>query len=157
MTTKTKNLARSERTENASAPQHAATDLARAVGRAVQLPTLADALTYIAVWETERAVRQARENAEWDTCFKVCFQAVMKMWQEVQDWRDCHDMASVPTSDKGTSDPAIVKPSDVSLPIGSATLPLSSLKDLATAAVGRLGDDHPAIRSAIKAIAKAER
>jgi hypothetical protein len=69
------------------------TTLQAQVERACQLPTLVDALTYIAVWETERAVAQAERNRDkpysewgtshggrWDTCFKLCFAAVMDRW-----------------------------------------------------------------------------
>ena len=56
-------------------------------------PTLLDALTWIAVWETERVVQQAKKYFEtgvstashgggWDTCFKVCFQRVMEAWEK---------------------------------------------------------------------------
>lgn len=58
-----------------------------AVDRACQEPTLADALSWICVWESERVVRQAHEffntgirqpdGKGWDTCFKVCIKAVM--------------------------------------------------------------------------------
>lgn len=42
--------------------------------------TLIDALTWIAVWETERIVKQARSNEQWDTCFRICFQQVFDDW-----------------------------------------------------------------------------
>lgn len=59
-----------------------------AVAKACTEPTLADALTWIAVWETEQVVRQAKKYFEtgistashgggWDTCFKVCFKEVL--------------------------------------------------------------------------------
>lgn len=62
-----------------------------AVERACQEPTLAEALSWIAVWETERVVRQVREfdrtgvstasraadGAQWDTCFLVLFKDVL--------------------------------------------------------------------------------
>ena len=51
---------------------------------ACQQPTLLDALTYICVWESERAIAQARNNygsgangAGWDTCFKTCLKSVI--------------------------------------------------------------------------------
>lgn len=64
-----------------------------AVARACEEPTLLDALTWIAVWECERAIQQARKfyetgertganGAGWDTCFRFCFEPVMKAWQE---------------------------------------------------------------------------
>ena len=56
----------------------------QAVERACQEPTLLDALTWICVWESERAIKQARENygsgsggAGWDTCFRYCLEQVM--------------------------------------------------------------------------------
>ena len=66
-------------------------NLKEAVNRACQEPSLVDALTFIAVWECERAISQAREfdrtgvrtgagDAAWDTCFRFCFSAVMKEW-----------------------------------------------------------------------------
>lgn len=62
-----------------------------AVERACQEQTLVDALTWIAVWESERAIAQAKDfyltgvrtgsdDAGWDTCFRVCFSAVMEAW-----------------------------------------------------------------------------
>ena len=71
-------------------------DLNEAVTVACREETLVDALTYIAVWDSERAVRQAIENYKtkvilssegtfgfvWDTCFKVCFEAVILKWQK---------------------------------------------------------------------------
>ena len=74
-------------------------DLNEAVTVACREETLVDALTYIAVWDSERAVRQAIENYKtkvtlssegtfgfvWDTCFKVCFEAVILKWQKERD------------------------------------------------------------------------
>lgn len=65
--------------------------LQEAVTRACQEPCLVDALTWIAVWECERAISQAREfdrtgvrtgsnDGAWDTCFRICFTAVMAAW-----------------------------------------------------------------------------
>lgn len=66
-------------------------NLEEAVNRACQEPSLVEALTWIAVWESERAIKQAVEydrtgirtgsgDAAWDTCFRVCFTSVMKAW-----------------------------------------------------------------------------
>ncbi len=62
-------------------------NLDEAVDRACQEPTLQDALAWIADWEADRAIRQALEwqrtgistaaHGNWDTCFKVCFGAVI--------------------------------------------------------------------------------
>ncbi len=53
--------------------------------RALEEPTLLDALAWIAVWECERAIKQAKRNefAGWDACFKYCFQAVMTAWEKL--------------------------------------------------------------------------
>lgn len=48
-----------------------------AVKRACKEPTLLDALTWICIWESERVVRQARQNEQWGTCFKICLKSVM--------------------------------------------------------------------------------
>jgi hypothetical protein len=69
-----------------------------AVERACQEPTLDDALSWICVWECERAIRQAKEffetgistaspGAGWDTCFHVCITEVRKRWAELQRHR----------------------------------------------------------------------
>ena len=56
-----------------------------ATNEACRQPTLLDALSWICVWESERAINQARFNfgsgsngAGWDTCFKICLQRVME-------------------------------------------------------------------------------
>ncbi len=60
--------------------------LTEAVTKACLLPTLLKALTYICVWESERAIKQAKKNERdadgrgWDTCFKVCLQQVMQQY-----------------------------------------------------------------------------
>ena len=58
-----------------------------AVIRACEEPTLLDALTWIAVWESERVVVQARRNEidpatgkQWDTCFRYYFKRVMERY-----------------------------------------------------------------------------
>ena len=63
-----------------------------AAERACQEPTLLDALAYIALWESERVVKQAHEalltgvpkganGAGWDTCFKRCFELVLENYK----------------------------------------------------------------------------
>lgn len=62
-----------------------------AAEQACQEPTLLDALTWIAVWECERAIKQAHAykltgvstaaQGGWDTCFKLCFSLVMQAWE----------------------------------------------------------------------------
>lgn len=66
--------------------------ITEAVKRACEEPTLLDALTWIAVWESERAIEQAHAykmtgvstgaQGGWDTCFKVCFSLVMEEWSK---------------------------------------------------------------------------
>ena len=73
--------------------------ITEAVERACQQPTLLDALSWICVWESERAIRQALSNCElidgnlvnqraspdgrgWDTCFRVCINEVMEKWDD---------------------------------------------------------------------------
>jgi len=62
-------------------------NLESAVARACEEPTLLDALTWIAIWEAERAIQQALEQqrtgistaaaGSWDTCFRTAFQRVL--------------------------------------------------------------------------------
>jgi len=59
----------------------------KAIKRACEEPTLLDALSWVCVWESERAIAQARFNfgsgsnsAGWDTCFKVCLKCVMEQY-----------------------------------------------------------------------------
>jgi len=69
--------------------------LIEATERACGETTLVDALAWICVWESERAIRQAFdscrasgntvvnfETATWETCFKVCIKAVMEEWDK---------------------------------------------------------------------------
>lgn len=67
-------------------------NLHQAVARACEEGSLFDALTYIAVWELERAIAQMREydrtgirtganGGAWDTCFRRCFEAVTDAWE----------------------------------------------------------------------------
>jgi hypothetical protein len=63
-----------------------------AVTRACKEPTLIDALSWIAVWESERVVKQAHaflttgtrtgsNGGGWDTCFRRCFVLVMERYK----------------------------------------------------------------------------
>ena len=63
-------------------------NITEAVEQACKQPTLLDALSYIAVWESERAIQQAKSFFEsgvstagdgkgWDTCFKTCLGLVL--------------------------------------------------------------------------------
>jgi hypothetical protein len=63
-------------------------NITEAVDRAIQECTLIDALSWICVWESERAIQQARFNygsgsngQGWDTCFKYCISEVVKRYQ----------------------------------------------------------------------------
>lgn len=41
-----------------------------------------DAFVFMAIWETDRAVQQARQDkGKYETCFRVVFEAVTKEWQ----------------------------------------------------------------------------
>lgn len=53
-----------------------------AKNRALEEPTLVDALTYICIWESERVVHQVREHEQWETCFRICIKEVMEEWQK---------------------------------------------------------------------------
>jgi len=64
-----------------------------AVERACEEPTLLDALSWICIWESERAIKQAHEflttgistagdGKGWDTCFKYCLKEVMEKYNE---------------------------------------------------------------------------
>lgn len=55
-----------------------------ALARALEEPTLAKALSWIAVWETERVVVQARNNPQWETCFEYSFKQVIERYKEKQ-------------------------------------------------------------------------
>jgi hypothetical protein len=54
--------------------------LTEAVNKAIQEPTLNEALSWICVWENQRAVEQARKNEQWDTCFEYCINAVTEAY-----------------------------------------------------------------------------
>ncbi len=56
--------------------------ITEAVRRACKEPTLLDALSWICVWESERVVKQARKNSQWETCFKVCLRYVTENYPE---------------------------------------------------------------------------
>lgn len=69
-------------------------NITQAVERACEEPTLLDALSWICVWESERAIHQARFNfgsgtngAGWDTCFKYCLKCVMEEYWKKNDRR----------------------------------------------------------------------
>ncbi len=66
-------------------------NISEATKIACKEPTLTDALSYICVWESERAIKQAKKYFEtgistashgggWDTCFKVCIEAVLEQY-----------------------------------------------------------------------------
>ena len=56
----------------------------KAVSVACAEPTLLDALTWIAIWECERAIKQAKNNPTWETCFKRALDQVLKQYQARQ-------------------------------------------------------------------------
>ena len=58
-----------------------------------QASSLVDAISMVCIWESERAIKQAfkwKETGEstashgggWDTCFRVCIEAVIEAWEE---------------------------------------------------------------------------
>lgn len=58
-------------------------NIIEAVKRACEEPTLLKALSWIAIWESERLVRYVRthhdsinEGGHWETCFYICFKLV---------------------------------------------------------------------------------
>ncbi len=65
-------------------------NLKEAVEAACKEPTLAKALSWIAIWETERVVKQAMrqergpDGAMWDTTFEFLFKEVMSVYQAPQ-------------------------------------------------------------------------
>ena len=67
-------------------------NLTEAVAVACQQPTLLEALTFICIWESERAINQARFNygsgsdgAGWDTCFGICLKNVIDKYPKEQN------------------------------------------------------------------------
>lgn len=63
-----------------------------AVDRALAEPTLADALVFLAIWENDRAVKQAIKNHEsgerapngalWETYFALCFKRLLRKYPD---------------------------------------------------------------------------
>ncbi len=53
-----------------------------AVERACQEPTLVKALSWIAIWDTERVVKKVRAEPDkpWETLFELCFNKVMERY-----------------------------------------------------------------------------
>jgi len=57
--------------------------------KALAKPTLLEALSWIALWESERIVHQARNNPTWESCFEYCFRLVLEQWkplEPIQTW-----------------------------------------------------------------------
>lgn len=59
-------------------------NVTEAVNRACEEPTLFLAMRWIAVWETDRIVRQVRKNTccEYDSCYGTCFSLLRDEWQK---------------------------------------------------------------------------
>ena len=56
-------------------------NITEAVNNACEKETLADALTYICIWESERLVKYVRNNTgSWETCFGICIKSVMEKY-----------------------------------------------------------------------------
>lgn len=53
-----------------------------AVKKACEESTLAKALAWIAIWESERVVRYVVQHPgqPWDTCFRICFERVLERY-----------------------------------------------------------------------------
>ena len=95
-----------------------------AAERACQEPTLLDALAFIALWESERVVKQAHEalqtgvpkganGAGWDTCFKRCFELVLANYGSlVPDFEMIVECARQ-TTNKMTSEAFMGTPIDI--------------------------------------------
>lgn len=87
-------------------------NITEATKRACQEPALLDALSWICVWESERAIDQAlyrcgsgTNGAGWDTCFKFCLKSVMDEWrrgEKKDDWIDYSNYPSVVLRGPGT-------------------------------------------------------
>ncbi len=60
-------------------------NITEATNRACEENTLLDALTFICIWESERVVKQARTNEQWETCFKVSLRSVMEEYWKKND------------------------------------------------------------------------
>ena len=68
-----------------------------AIEKACKEPTLQDALTWICIWGSERALKQALTNygsgtdgAGWDTCFKTCLKRVTDAYEpKMKHGPDC--------------------------------------------------------------------
>ncbi len=65
-------------------------NITEATKRACEEPTLLDALSWICVWESERVVKQAKKNEQWETCFKVCLRSVLDEWPKSHT-QECED------------------------------------------------------------------
>jgi hypothetical protein len=75
-------------------------NIEEALTRACAEPTLVKALSWIAIWETERVVQQAAQyektggstaacGGKWDTCFDLCFTNVIARWKAMERLKDC--------------------------------------------------------------------
>ena len=68
-------------------------NITEATKRACEEPTLLDALSFICMWEAERAIKQALEHersgistaayGDYDLCFKHCLRSVMNNYWRV--------------------------------------------------------------------------
>ena len=61
--------------------------ISEAVKKACEEPTLLDALSWICVWESERAIKQAlnSQGTKWDTCFKHILKQVMDQYKIISE------------------------------------------------------------------------
>lgn len=76
-------------------------NIEEALTRACAEPTLVKALSWIAIWETERVAQQAVQHektgvsaaacgGKWDTCFDLCFTNVIARWKAMASSKDEH-------------------------------------------------------------------
>lgn len=71
-------------------------NITEATDKACEEPTLAKALSWICIWETERIIKQYKKNLDagtteanggmWETLFKHCIQNVMGAYKESGKW-----------------------------------------------------------------------
>jgi hypothetical protein len=70
-------------------------NITEATERACKESTLLDALTYICIWESERVVKQARENKTWETCFRISLKSVLKSYSTTEPQQPAEDGGSL--------------------------------------------------------------
>ena len=74
-------------------------NIKEATNRALQEESLLDAITFMAIWENDRAVKQAIRNYEseernpdgsmYDTCFRSAFQYLLSKYEQTEIDKCC--------------------------------------------------------------------